>query len=573
MSTLSKRDSQWDNISVFKKVLVIKPDDNGFYPIGFSYLLGAWDEAGIQYDYVDMFLYPGYDIESLIKRNDYLVVCTGGLLGSFTFFQTLFERVKNVAPNLPCVLGGNITMDFPTGLLFAHTNVDYLVFGEGEITGTLLLSHIQQKGIAPTDLLGVAYRSPAELEGFVRNKRRPPLDLTAHNWQPTWDFLEVDRYAQRPHCTLRLFPILTGRGCKGRCSFCSPTNGQYRGRPLNYVFQEIESILGKYDFDYLYFLTEVFFQEETEVLEFCRRYKELGVQKPWACLQRIDSSPHVLTAMKDAGCFTINVGVESGCNRILKEMKKDITVDQIRTFIDLMKACNMGIEASFMVGNYSETESDITKTVDMMLELGIGGPKAMCVNYPGTLNFTRAQNRGLIKDVLQYAKGLRRAYSFDWLQHIEAHKSGELAYLNVTDMSDDTLFEVVIRELRRLHEFGYHIKNVGATPIRMRALETLARLRPTRWRETVHFVWLLFHPRSISTTYTLLRTPAAPIARPSNKKLFLVRWTYRKSQRRSRNTLPNLKRLTGMHWLARTMPSASCCSAATAGSIFQRSSE
>jgi anaerobic magnesium-protoporphyrin IX monomethyl ester cyclase len=85
----------------------------------------------------------------------------------------------------------------------------------------------------------------------------------------------------------------------------------------------------------------------------------------------MDSSPHVLRGMKDAGCFTINVGVESGSDRILKEMKKDIAVDQIRTFIDLMKACNMGIEVSFMVGNYSETEPTIIKTVDMMLELGI----------------------------------------------------------------------------------------------------------------------------------------------------------------------------------------------------------
>lgn len=469
MTILSRKDTQWDHISVSGKVLVVKPGDNGFYPVGFSYLLGAWDEAGIRYDYVDMFLYPDTDIESLLRRNDYLAVCTGGLLGSLTFFQTLFARVKQTNPDLPCMLGGNVTTDFPTALLFAHTEVDYLVFGEGEITGTLLLSHIQQRGIAPTDLLGVAYRSNATPEGFVRNKLRPPLDLAAHNWQPTWKFLEVDRYAQRPSCDLRLFPVLTGRGCKGRCSFCSPTSGSYRGRPLDHVFQEIEGVLATYDFDYLHFLTEIFFQEEAEVLEFCRRYKALPNARPWACLQRIDTSPQVLAAMKDAGCFSINVGVESGSDRVLREMKKDITVAQIRSFVDRMKACDLSVEASFMVGNYDETEADISSTVDMMLSLGVGGPKALCINYPGTLNFIRAQKRGLVPDVLQYARNLRRAYTFDWFQHIEAHKSGEIQYLNITAMDDDTLFEVAVRELRRLHEYGYHIKDVEAVPVPLAA--------------------------------------------------------------------------------------------------------
>lgn len=473
MNTLSKKDAQWDRIAVSGKVLVVKPDDNGFYPVGFSYLLGAWDEVGIRYDYVDMFLYPDTDIEDLLRRNEYLAVCTGGLLGSLTFLQTLFARVKKTKPDLPCVLGGNVTTDFPTALLFSQTEADYLVFGEGEITGTLLLSHIQQHGAAPTDLLGVAYRSTATPEGFIRNRHRPPLDLAAHNWQPTWKFLEVDRYAQRPHCTLRLFPVLTGRGCKGRCSFCSPTNGAYRGRPLDHVFQEIEGIIKTYDFDYLHFLTEIFFQQEAEVLEFCRRYKTLARPKPWACLQRMDTSPRVLAAMKDAGCFTINVGVESGSDRVLREMKKDITVAQIRSFVDRMKACDMGVEASFMVGNYDETETDIISTVDLMLELGVGGPKAMCVNYPGTLNFIRAQKRGLVPDVLQYAKALRRAYTFDWLQHIEAHKSGDIQYLNITAMDDDTLFEVVVRELRRLHEYGYHVRDVQATPVPQAAGDAL----------------------------------------------------------------------------------------------------
>lgn len=446
-----------------KKVLIVKPDDYSFYPVGYSYILGAWDKNGIKYDYVDMYLYPNFDIAKHVQENNYLAVCAGGLLGSFVFFQKLFSQVKKAKPSIACILGGNITVDFPSKIIFSATMADYIVIGEGEVTSVKLLQHIDRNGITPTDLPGVAYRNLLSTEGFEKNLRSNHLDLVINNYQPSWDFLEVDKYSLRPHCTMRLFPILTGRGCTGRCSFCSPTNGKYRQRPLEYVFEEIENSLSKYEFDYFHFLTEVFFQEEETVVEFCRRYKQLKIHKPWACLQRMDTSPQVLAEMKNAGCFTINVGVESGSTKILRKMNKGIEVDQIRNYIKYMKNCDIGVEASFMVGNYAETEEDIKQTIDFMLELGVGGPKALCVNYPGTLNFIRAQKKGLVPDILKYALGLREAYNFDWLQHAEAHLTGEVTYLNITEMDDAKLFAVVIRELRRLYEFGYHIKNASAT--------------------------------------------------------------------------------------------------------------
>lgn len=443
-----------------RKVLIVKPEDNYFFPIGYSYLLAAWEKEDIKYDYVDMYLYPDFDIEGLLRKNDYLAVCSGGLLWSLPFFKKLFDVIKSVKPTIACILGGNITQDFSRKELFSYTNVDYLVIGEGEITSVQLLRHIQENGISPTLLLGVSYRCNSQLNGFADNKRRPPLDLATTNWQPTWSFLEVEKYTYVKKLNKHFFPVITGRGCTGRCAFCSPTNGRYRERPIPYIMEEIETILSKYNFDYFDFLNEVFFQKEDHVNEFCKKYSQLAGNKPWRCLQRVDTSPKVLDSMKKAGCFTVNVGLESGSDRILKAIKKDITTEQARTFIAALKAVDIKIDATFMFGNYDETPQDIAMTVDFLLEQKALGPMALCITYPGTLNYLRARNRGLIDNDLTYALSIHDAYNSNYLQHMEAYFSGQRNYINITAMPDELLFETVANEMRRLHVHGCRYKNV-----------------------------------------------------------------------------------------------------------------
>ena len=455
-----------NEINLSRKVLIVTPPNTSFIPLGYAYLLRAWELADVEYDYVNLQLEPNFDLESLIQGNDYLAVCIGGLMGHFTFLVDFFDRIKAVAPDIPCVLGGNITTDFPNDILFSNTKVDYLIIGEGEVTNTALLQHIDEFGVSPTELLGVAFRTEDSPNGYVRNKRRQPLDLRQYNWTPYWGFLDVKKYtAPRFDGDKKFMPILTGRGCTGRCSFCSPTLGRYRGRAVDDVIEEVKSVINEFDFDYFVFVTEVFFQDEDEVIDFCSKYKALKTKKPWVCLQRVDTSPHVIKAMKDAGCEYFNVGIESGSNRILENIKKDTTVDQIKEFVGSATKCGLLSEGSFMVGNYGETEEDIIKTIDLMIELKIGGGKGFCINYPGTLNFKRAQKLGLIPDVVAYAHDICKSVNYEILDHIESHKSGIVKYVNLSEMDHEKLFSVVIREIRRLHESINYIENVTARQV------------------------------------------------------------------------------------------------------------
>lgn len=435
------------------KVLLVKPDYR-YFPIGMSYVVKAFEDTNIEYHFVDMHLNPEFNLREAVRSGEYYAVASAGLIGSFTFFRKFFATVKEEAPWMPTLLAGNITWDFPTRMLFETIACDYIVVGEGEITGVELLRHIKEHGIAPTETLGVAFRDPVALEGFTKTARRPPLDLTAKAWLPTWDFFDIKAYG------FQGMPVLTGRGCPGRCSFCSPTNGRFRSRPMDHVFEEIDMLNEKFDFLQFHFMNEVFYPDPESIIEFCERYKKVRPHKAWHCLMRMDTDPMVLRHMRDAGCEVMNVGVESGSDRVLELIKKDLTVSQTRTFVQNLKATELVGQASFMMANYGECEEDIKATIDLLLELKVSGPMALTINYPGTLNYKRARRRGLISDELSYVESLDSLYGKNYFQVISGHLSGRLRYLNLSGMSDNALFHVVEREMRRYFTEGFRIQDV-----------------------------------------------------------------------------------------------------------------
>jgi anaerobic magnesium-protoporphyrin IX monomethyl ester cyclase len=438
------------------KLLIVKPDYR-YFPIGMSYVISAFEEAGIEYDFVDMYLDPNFDVRGAVRSGNYYAIASAGLIGSFTFFRQFYATVKEENPRMPTLLAGNITWDFPTGLLFETVPCDYLVLGEGEITGVELVRHMAENGLAATDMPGVAYRDPDTVNGFTKNPRREPLDLAAKAWLPTWDFFDIKRYG------FQGMPILTGRGCTGRCSFCSPTNGQFRSRPMDHVFAEIDMLNSKFDFAQLHFMNEIFYPDAEHVIAFCDRYKKIKPHKSWHCLMRMDTDPVVLRYMRESGCEVMNVGVESGSDRVLGLIKKDLKVQQTRAFIQNLKATDLVGQASFMMANYGECEEDIKKTIDLLLELKISGPMALTINYPGTLNYKRARRQGLIPDELAYIESLDKIYSRNYFQVISGHLGKSLTYLNLSAMNDPTLFHVVEREMRRYYTDGFHIEKARVT--------------------------------------------------------------------------------------------------------------
>ena len=436
-----------------RRVLLVKPDYN-FYSIGIAYVVAGLRKRGIDYDVFDAFLDPNYRLQDAISRNDYLAIATGGLIGSFTFFRRFFDAAKAAAPNLPCILGGNITQSLPAAELFRYFPIDYIVHGEGEHTLPDLIEALERGERHPASTRGIVFRDPDRPAEVVRTRPRQRIDLCAENWIPHWDAETMKRYG------VEAFPILTGRGCTGHCTFCSPTNGRFRPRSLTNIMEEIEYLNATFEFGAFNFLNEILFEDIADIERFCDEYEKCRPRKPWNCLLRTDLDPRVIGRMKEVGLRAVNIGLESGSDRVLQRIRKHTTVAQTSRFVEALQRHGVIVDASFMMAHLDERPEDLVATVDLVTRLGVRGPMALTINYPGTYNYKVAKERGLVPDPERYIESLDRVYSVDHYDIISRHRAGRLHYLNLSAMSDDVLFVGVEREMRRYLSINFALRSV-----------------------------------------------------------------------------------------------------------------
>lgn len=161
---------------------------------------------------------------------------------------------------------------------------------------------------------------------------------------PAWEAFNLDNYPGTfPHRTKRELPMVTGRGCPFKCVFCCRALGNnIRRRSVESVIAEIEHNIEHFGCEALSILDETFVLQKKWSDEFFAAMKEKGLNKiiKWGCSTRVsDTSPELFAQMREAGCYDIFFGMESADDETLKQIKKNITVREIRQTI---KWCGPG---------------------------------------------------------------------------------------------------------------------------------------------------------------------------------------------------------------------------------------
>lgn len=446
---------------------MIKPDYYA-WPIGWAYVLACLESNNTPFDFIDVTRSPSWtkDVAAMLRKNSYLAVASGGLIGFYSFFQQLGNVVRKHDPDLPYILGGNITKDASDSFLFDRIGMDFGVLGEAETAFPGLVGAIQEGDNDLSGLPGIIYKN---VKGNVVRNSPQRLDMSAENILPAWNNIDVDYYIGIGSIpclghNIRFMPVLSGRGCTGNCAFCSPTIGRFRKRPIEYVIHEITHITSKYDFDYVLFYNEMFYPTVKGIRAFCRQYGALSGRKPWIPEFRVDSNIDVDTfaQMKEAGCLQIAAGIESGSDRILKLMNKRTTSKQIRTFFRNARMANMPTSGTFMLGYEEETEEDIKKTVDLIIEEEINTAESPLYVYPGTAVYWSGRRKGLIKGEFEH---LEKATKYPGI-FIPDWDGRNEPFFNMTGMSDDQYRNVAASEVRRYHTFvfnRYPVRDISCT--------------------------------------------------------------------------------------------------------------
>jgi radical SAM superfamily enzyme YgiQ (UPF0313 family) len=192
--------------------------------------------------------------------------------------------------------------------------------------------------------------------------------------------------------------LITTRGCPSRCTFCDRAvfGSTYRQRSADNVLDEIEELFFKFGARELRFFDDTFTLNKKRVFEICDKLKERRIKAPWTCLTKVTNvSEEVFRKMKEAGCWQVLFGLESGDDRMLKLLKKGTTVEQNERAIKLAKKVGFSVRGDFIVGTPGETLESLKRTLEFAIRTGLDFAHFnKFVPLPGTELYDTLANQG-----------------------------------------------------------------------------------------------------------------------------------------------------------------------------------
>jgi radical SAM superfamily enzyme YgiQ (UPF0313 family) len=358
------------------KVLLLRPhadSDELIPPFGLGYLAAAIrknHEVKIL-DGIKEKLTPDGLAEFLKKERPDVVG-----IQIFTFqiltAKKYLDIIKKILPNAKIILGGPHPSCAPETLFDYFPQADFGFVGEAEIS----LSKLLDSSSLP-EIPGLIWRDGEKTrinpQIFIDD-----LDILG---MPAWDLIRPDTYPNAPHGgffkNYPVAPIIITRGCPFSCTYCAGhlvSGRKIRSRSVGNVIEEIKLLYNKYGIREIHIEDDNFTFNKELVRDFCRELKQNGLNISWTCPNgvRLDTlTKDLLLTMKDVGLYSLSVGVESGSERILKDMKKGLTKETIKEKINLIRDCGLDVSGFFIIGYPTETKSDIMETIDFALELDL----------------------------------------------------------------------------------------------------------------------------------------------------------------------------------------------------------
>lgn len=284
------------------------------------------------------------------------------------------------------VVVGGVHASLEPESLFKYEFIDYAVRGEGELA-LLDMCNLIDKG----------KKDFSKIPNVNLNPMRPFINLNDFPL-PDYGLIDIKKYPVTTFCT--------SRGCPGRCKFCY--NDYYWGRMgkkcvrmynTENTIKMITNVLDKYKIKEFTIADDNFASLSKRTFDVCNALSKYGKDIIFQCFLRADYAyDKILFALKKAGCWSIQFGIESGNQRILDFIQKDTTVEQNALALKKCKKFGIHTDASYMIGLPTETIKDMEKTVDFIKK---NKADTMIVKkyapFPGTEMFEYCVKKGLIK--------------------------------------------------------------------------------------------------------------------------------------------------------------------------------
>ncbi len=397
-------------------LLIVMPrfiDNQGgeyIFPLGIPYISGALKAQGFAVTTLNLNHRedPYTALKNTITSNNIDVVLSGGLSTEFPQVKIIFEVAKKCCDSIITVCGGGMITGDPEAAMEALEYVDYGIIGEGEVTNCELCACFE-KNIPQENIDGIIY---SEEDSWIKTKPREEIKNIDAIPYPDYEGFELDIYLENHTSSLldiagvdKALSLLCSRSCPYNCTFCFHTVGnKYRQRSIDSIFEELDFMMSKHDFDFIFVLDELFASTIERVEEFCRRIVTYNLR--WSASFRVDGiTDELVQILKGANCQSLCLGLESADNTILKSMRKNITVEQSENALEIIRRNGLSPVGNFIFGDISETKETASNTLQWWKnnqEYTIS--LKMIRTLPGSYLYKHALANNLIEDRAQFLK-------------------------------------------------------------------------------------------------------------------------------------------------------------------------
>jgi radical SAM superfamily enzyme YgiQ (UPF0313 family) len=286
------------------------------------------------------------------------------------------ELVKAVNSDIVVHMGGVYPTVSPEQAM-DDANLDMVIIGEGEYVLRELIEHYSSGTDLPEQ--GICFRENGKL---VNRGRAPLIEDPGELPLPAYKYID---YASYSHSAARKsvdsppeFPyarILTSRGCPQKCNFCQVdriSGRKFRARSAENVLKEIAWLKEEYGIRSLIFDDDNLFANKKRALAIFQGMIDQGLDLPWKAISTavFHLDEELLALMRKSGCQYIDVAIESGTERVLKEViQKPVSLAYAKQMVKVARELGIYVAANFIVGFPTETWDEIRRTIGFAEEL------------------------------------------------------------------------------------------------------------------------------------------------------------------------------------------------------------
>jgi len=309
------------------------------------------------------------------------------------------------------VLGGQGVTWKAFEILEKFNFIDYVIKGEGEASLPILCGMLKNNKMIKKKIPGLVYRGESSIcENKIKNCNLNNIPV------PSYENIELYFKIKQMGIIGGInIPYQISRGCNGKCIFCGFDNNDIFLKSPKKIVSDLKKISKKYNLQSFYLACNTINISNEHLSGVCEEIKKNKLKIKWQSFARpTNLNLDRLRLMKEAGCYELEYGVETGSQRLLNYLKKGLYIREIKNVLENTKKAGITVKIDLILNIPGETEEDIKETISFIKKNAKNIDKVIIHKFflaPGSRMCGESQRLYEISDNIQNLEQIKELFS------------------------------------------------------------------------------------------------------------------------------------------------------------------